>query len=396
MFRRQSIIFLSLLFALWIADLARGSSEIGDGFVQSKRQWSDLETSTVLVERNLDNQPLLVHRDDVKIGSDLVPPVGLLMSQVLSSTVADYNGALSGDRPVIFAGQPYTIETRNTYSGEPIQVATQYVGQHLEDLELSVEYHVWGRTGLPDPETYPNVIGQLTGETVPDDIMMITAHLDSTSRSPLTEAPGADDNASGSTAVLIAADILSQYQWDCTLRFALWTGEEQGLRGSRAYAERAYEEDERIRGVLNLDMIAWNTAGSEPGIDLYSKRSIPGSVPLALTFSNVISDYGLYFEPELFLSGISNSDQESFWERGFPAMLAMEDRRDFNPNYHSTSDRLSNLDIDYFTEFVRAAVGTFALMADCDHFPQTSAFYLPVAMMGDPALGHDQSISLSR
>ena len=302
------------------------------------------------------------------------------------------NSDLFGDAPaaaVIFAGQPYTIETRYTYSGEPIQVATQYVGQHLEDLGLRVEYHVW------DGENYPNVIGQLTGETFPDDIMMIRAHLDSTSRSPMTFAPGADDNASGSTAVLISADIFSQFDWDCTLRFALWTGEEFRLQGSRAYAERALKEGERIRGVLNLDMIGWNTAGSEPGIDLYSKRSIPGSVPLALTFSEVVSDYGLHLDPELFHAGNASSDQASFWEQGFPAMLAIEDRRDFNPYYHSTNDRLFNLDIDYFTEFTRAAVGTFALMADCGNFPQIPAFYLPVAMMGESALGLDQSNSSS-
>jgi len=278
MFRRLSIILLSLLCALWVADLTRGSNEFGDGFSLLEKQLPfDLIETTGLDLWNTDSKPYLIDSDTVETGSEAVPPVELLMSQVLSSTVADYNGYLSGEQPVIFSGQPYTIETRYTYSGEPIQVATQYVGKHLEDLGLNVEYHVWGRTAPPDPETYPNVIGQLTGEIFPDDIMMITAHLDSTSRSPMTDAPGADDNASGSTAALIAADILSQFVWDCTLRFALWTGEEFGLRGSRAYAERAFEEGERIRGVLNLDMIAWNTAGCEPGIDLYSKRSIPAS-----------------------------------------------------------------------------------------------------------------------
>ena len=75
--------------------------------------------------------------------------------------------------------------------------------------------------------------------------------------------PGADDNASGSVATLLAADILSQYQWGCTLRFAFWTGEEQGLLGSYAYAQQAYQSGENILGYLNLDMIAWNTIGSD-------------------------------------------------------------------------------------------------------------------------------------
>jgi hypothetical protein len=332
-----------------------------------------------------DNQYVPVQSDHAKNIKETTPGIDVIMSQVNSNTVAAYTGALSGEMPVIVAGQPYTIETRYTYSGRPIQAATKYLGQHLEDLGLRVEYQVG------DGETYPNVIGQLKGETYPEEIMMITAHLDSTSRKSMTDAPGADDNASGSTAVLIAADILSQYKWDCTLRFAFWTGEEQGLLGSRAYAERAFEENERIRGVLNLDMIAWNTAGSEPDIDLYSIPSVPGSVPLALTFSYVVSQHDLNLTPELMLYSTRSSDQSSFWERGFPAMLAIEDRGDFNPYYHSTGDRLSNMDIKYFTEFVRAAVGTFSLMGDCGQFPQIPIIYLPV-IASEAALVPDRSI----
>ena len=120
MFRRQLIIFLALLFALWMADLARGSSEEGDGFVLLGRHWSDLKVSTGLDERNSDSQPVSDDNDNDNTGSDLVPPVEVLISQVLSSTVAAYNGTLSGEWSVIYAGQPYTIETRYTYSGEPI------------------------------------------------------------------------------------------------------------------------------------------------------------------------------------------------------------------------------------------------------------------------------------
>ena len=83
------------------------------------------------------------------------------------------------------------------------------------------------------------MIGQITGETPLSPIFLIGAHLDDMPVGPT--APGADDNASGSAAVLVAADILSQYQWGCTLRFAFWTGEEQGLLGSAAYAQRSHD-----------------------------------------------------------------------------------------------------------------------------------------------------------
>jgi Zn-dependent M28 family amino/carboxypeptidase len=179
------------------------------------------------------------------------PTIQGMMDQVISDTVVLYDGGLSGEWPVTIGGSPYTIVTRHTTSGEPIQKATQYAGEHLSNLGLSVEYHIWNATRPP------NVIGQLTGETVPEDIYIITAHIDDMPSGGV--APGADDNASGSTAVMIAADILTQYRWDCTLRFIFFTGEEQGLLGSSAYAQRSYYAGENILGVLNLDMIAWNT-----------------------------------------------------------------------------------------------------------------------------------------
>jgi len=101
-----------------------------------------------------------------------------------------------------------------------------------------------------------NVIGQRTGTVNPNDVYVIGAHLDDMPTG--ATAPGADDNASGSVATLIAADILSQYQWGCTLRFAFWTGEEQGLLGSSVYAARSKTNGETIKGYLNLDMVGYN------------------------------------------------------------------------------------------------------------------------------------------
>ena len=212
----------------------------------------------------------------------------------------------------------------------------------------------------------PNVIGQLTGETSPDQIFLIGAHLDDMPTGAI--APGADDNASGSAAVLVAADILSQYRWGCTLRFALWTGEEQGLLGSAAYAQRSRSQSENIAGVLNLDMIAWNTAGSTPDIDLHAKSTLPATVDLANQFKSVITAYGLNLVPEVITNGSGASDHASFWNQSYPAILAIEDyygTYDFNPYYHKVTDRLDKFNADYFTDLVKASVGDFAHMSGC-------------------------------
>ena len=286
------------------------------------------------------------------------PLIQQMIDQVNQGLVYNYTGGLSGEWPVSIGGSPYTITTRHTYSGTPIQKATQYVGEHLAGLGLAVEYHQWGGV------TYPNVIGTITGTLNPDDIFIIGAHLDDMPSSG--PAPGADDNASGSVATLIAADILSQYEWGCTLRFAFWTGEEQGLNGSHAYAQRAYSRGENILGYLNLDMIAWNSGGSSPDIDLHAKASLPPTLVLAQLFADVVDAYDLNLIPQINPNGTGASDHASFWQYGYTAILGIEDMGDFNPYYHTSSDDMDNFqDWPYYVEFVKAALGTFAHMTGC-------------------------------
>jgi hypothetical protein len=289
------------------------------------------------------------------------PVVAWMVDQVDTDTLYQYTGDLSGEWPVTVRGSTVTITTRNTNSGAPIQNATKFVGDHLLARGLSVEYHLWG------PSAAPNVIGQKTGSAAPGDIYMITAHLDDMPSGSL--APGADDNASGSVGVLVAADILSQFEWNCTLRFALWTGEEQGLLGSDKYATRAKSNGENIEGVLNLDMIAWNTAGSVPDIDLHADKNRPATVDLAHQMASIIDAYDLDLVPQVLDYGEGASDHASFWRQGYTAILGIEDYypnyHDFSPYYHKTTDTLSTLNMPYFTEFVKAAVAEMAHMSAC-------------------------------
>jgi hypothetical protein len=282
------------------------------------------------------------------------PYVQEMLDQVTSETVLLYDRQLAGELPVFVDGENYTITTRYTYSGTPIQKATHYVGQHLQSLGMNVEYHVW------NADTNPNVIGEIVGRTHPEQIFIIGAHLDA-----VQGAPGADDNASGSVAVLIAADILSQYQWDCTLRFAFWTGEEQGLYGSAAYAQRALSRGENIIGYLNLDMIAYNTLGSTPGIDLVYHPSKPSTQALAQLFADVVDAYDLNLVPQLVADSSNDSDHASFWNRGYTSILAIEDFDDFNPYYHTSNDTPAHNNLPYFTEFVKASLATFVHECDC-------------------------------
>ncbi len=290
------------------------------------------------------------------------PAVAAMLAQVQQSTVYTYTGQLSGEWPALIGGAPYTITTRHTDSGTPIQMATQYVYEHMQALSLTVNYHDWTYWG----HSNRNVVGVLTGTTHADEIVLITAHLDDMPSFGL--APGADDNASGSAGVLVAADILNQYQFERTLRFVFFTGEEQWLLGSHQYAESVYNAGENIVAVYNMDMIAWNNTDG-PALRLHTRppdnSGYAGDLAIAGVFTNVVDVYGLSGDltPIITADGESRSDHSSFWNKGYSAILTIEDWNDFNEHYHTSDDRLQFLDMTYFTNYVKASVGTAAHLA---------------------------------
>ena len=295
------------------------------------------------------------------------PQVQALIDRVTPTLVYSYVASLSGEQAVMIGNQLYTIFERNTFGGAGIQLATRFAHERFARTGLSTRDQVWYDV------TNPNIIAEQVGVWQPERIFLITAHLDNkpdvSPGAPL--APGADDNASGSTGVLIAAEILSQFPCHHTLRYALFTGEEQGLLGSRAYVASVIGE--QIEGVLNLDMIGWEADGY-PEIDLYARRGYPADARIAQLFVQVVTEYSLDLTPEVLDTMITGSDHYSFWERGFPAILAIEDKDDFNVYYHTPEDRLEHLDLDYLTNFIKASVGALAHIACL----ASAEIYLPV------------------
>jgi PKD repeat protein len=304
------------------------------------------------------------------------PVIQGMIDQVDASQVLEYDRQLAGEVPVWVDGAWYRITTRYTYSGTPILKTTHYVGERLAADGLDVEYHVWNNTNNP------NVIGELQGQVEPDRILIIGGHLDD-----VNGTPGADDNASGSVGTLIAADILTQYQWGCTLRFAFWTGEEQGLLGSWAYAQRSSQLGENIAGYLNLDMIAYNTLASPPGIDLLYNPTMAPTLQLANLYADVVDTYNIGLVPHILTSLGGGSDHSSFWHFGYNSILAIEDQNDFNPYYHGSGDTSSNNDLTYFTNFVKASIATYAHMSGCLIAPGWLDGHVTAAGTGDPLTG---------
>lgn len=291
------------------------------------------------------------------------PRIQAMIDSVTQTAVFDSDGNLSGENEVTIGTEPYTIVTRHTGSGTPIQMATQYVYELLEQLGLDVSYDSWTSGGY----TGRNVVGERLGADNPDEIVLVTGHLDDMPSGGV--APGADDNASGSVGVLLAAQAMSSEWFRRTVRFVLFTGEEQGLLGSQAYAAELQAAGENVVAVVNMDMIAWDAVDG-PTLRIHTRTTgnpgYPADSIIATTFTDVVSVYGLSgsLSPILDPDGITASDHASFWSRGYPAVLAIEDDvNDFNAYYHTVNDKRQYLNLPYMTAFIKASVGTAAHLA---------------------------------
>lgn len=288
-----------------------------------------------------------------------LPLVQEMIDQVNLPRLLTSANELSGQTAALINGQPYTITSRYSVSGTPVTQAVNYMSERLQRLGLTVSTQTWN-VNRP-----PNVIAEKPGLNPAAGIVILCAHLDDMPSSGL--APGADDNGSGSIAVLQAAEILTPYHFDATLRFVLFTGEEQGLYGSAAYAQLVQSED--VRGVLNMDMIAWDNVGA-PNMDLHANSSLAGSMTLAQLYADVVSAYSINLVPAIYSNGSSASDHASFWAVGIPAFLVIENYRsdpgiasDFNAYYHTSNDRVAYYNQTFLSNMSKASLATFAHMA---------------------------------
>lgn len=243
--------------------------------------------------------------------------------------------------------------TRRT--GRPeCDAALEFVAEYLRRQGLSAwagSMMIGGPAGA--------VVGELKGTNFPDDIVIICAHLDSTSPVPDTLAPGADDDASGTAAVMEAARILARQPTDYTVRFIAFTGEEQGLVGSNAYANLAHSDKVRIVGVVNLDMIAYADRMPED-LDVFVNSA---SEWMGYRIAQDAGEYaGLSVKTRVDPSMVY-SNHASFWDMGYAALLAIEDEPLRNPHYHTTGDTLDTLNLDFCAQATRAALATTAILA---------------------------------
>jgi|GEM_PF-3182472 len=314
------------------------------------------------------------------------PFIQSIINRVSKDEWRDIVRGLSGDQPVTIGGQPVVLKTRYTPSAQGT-LSEQYVYEYFQTHGLAASYHSWsGNNARCIGVSGRNVIAEIKGSKDPGRIYMLTAHLDSISPRP-AEAPGADDDGSGTTAVMVAAKLLKSYGFDYTVRFVAFTGEERGLCGSGRYAADARSRNENIQGVINLDMIAYDSDGVKD-VEIHAGTRGDSRAIADLLIANMAA-YQLNLIPHLLTDTATNlSDHASFWNNNYPALAAAEYlfSGDGNPFIHSVRccDTWEHLDLDMGTDYTKAAIATISMLGGVQSGAQEQPTALPPTTVASP------------
>ena len=272
---------------------------------------------------------------------------------------------------------PYKISNRpiiGRFFDLPIEKVAKYLYNEFESMGLEVRYHHWEEDttikNLMNPIYYPgwivgdNVVATLPGaDKSSDEIYLLVAHYDVqgylVAKGPCV---GANDDTSGVALLLSTAKVMSQYSFNHTVIFLAVSGEEQGLWGSRAYAEEAAKNNDNIVAVFNVDMIGNRGPGIRKTEVIVAGINQPSWWIVNYTI-NVNQRY-----PELLNFTIiqedpmkHGSDHKSFIKNGFDAIHIAEATDD--ENYHKPSDTLKNMDVSFTKEVTQLVLATVAQMA---------------------------------
>ncbi|MCB9377672.1 MAG: M28 family peptidase [Holophagales bacterium] len=244
--------------------------------------------------------------------------------------------------------------------GSQILLARDWLAARFGELRGA---EVWTESFPVTSSTGWNVFARIPGTQEPEAWYLIGGHYDSISQTPSVAAPGAEDNASGCAGVLEIARAVAETPTPRTLLFACYSGEEQGLYGSKDHAADlvASGGDAGFGGGLIFDMIGFD---GDDTLDVLLETGAIGQGLIDL-FAAASADYaGLVVSTSLNPFG---SDHVPYLQRGLPALLAIENDWDDYGCYHDTCDLPANLSTAMGGGIVRmgaAGIGRLAGLAE--------------------------------
>jgi len=307
------------------------------------------------------------------------------------------------------------FETRHTLSDTTseergVGAARRWLKAEFEEISrrcggcLEVRYQ---KTVVEDGETdripgdtpVYNVVAIQRGTEHPNRYLLMGGHLDSRVSDIMDStsvAPGANDDASGVAGTLEAARVLSRHDFESSIVYVGYTGEEQGLFGSTHAAEVAVEEDWALAGVLNNDMIG-NIRGIDGVVEnntfrVFAQRRPPDlheeswstryfggendgpSRQLARYVAGMAETYVRHLDPILIyrLDRFGRGgDQMPFADRGFPAVRIMETHENYTRQHQDLrfedgvryGDRIEGVNFDYAAKLTGVNVASLAGLA---------------------------------
>jgi hypothetical protein len=310
------------------------------------------------------------------------PEILALLSQVDAARIALDIQSLVG------------FQTRNTCSDNSgtvagIGAARDWIQSQLAALPgVEVRLDPWTYTGCGSSRTLHNVIAWIPGTGSPDRLIVIGGHYDS--RNTVTNdgtnpAPGANDSGSQTALVLEVARMLAGRSFDATVVFALWSGEEQGLRGSAAFVNgnyRNYFPEGKLELNLTFDIVGGdNTANSLTALRQFRLFS-PGT-PREISSGDGSTDdtspsrglmrhighWGAQYAPSMAMlpqlredRPKRGSDHKSFIARAVPGVRFIDANENL-AHQHSANDLFLYLTPTYTASVAQVVVATVANLA---------------------------------
>jgi Zn-dependent M28 family amino/carboxypeptidase len=369
--------------------------------------------------------PLGARADDGPAAPALDPAIQRAVAAVSAESVQEIDTRLVG------------FGTRNLFSTPPqpagrgVFAARDWIAAQFRHFakasagRLTVAFDTFEQAkteNTPRAVTVSSVIATLRGDDPARGAIVISSHFDSRNSAgndTTRDAPGADDNGSGTSCVLEAARVLAAMHFPATIVFATFDGEEQGLFGSEHYAKTLHDEGVQVEANVNDDIIGASVghdgerapndvrlfsealpAGANlRRVNLVGSENDSPARELARFVKEAAEAYvppmraNLVYRSDRFLRG---GDQESFSEQGFPAVRFVEQHENFDHQHQTVrvengvqyGDLLEFVDFGYLAQVTRMNVAAVAALA--------SAPAKPLAHMLTRELAYDTTLTWQR
>lgn len=263
---------------------------------------------------------------------------------------------------------------------------------------------------VPEPTMLTNIVATLKGAQ-PESanrVYVVSGHYDSMCTNPTDakcDAPGANDDSSGTAAVLEMARVMSKYKFDATIVFMAVAGEEQGLLGSTYFAEAAKKNNMDIEGMFTNDIIGSSVGGNgvrdphtvrvfsegvpsnETQQEATTRRSVGGeNDSQSRQLARFIKEIGERYVPSMKVWLIyrrdrygRGGDHQPFLERGFPAVRFTEPNENYQHQHQNVriengiqyGDLPQYDDFNYIADVARVNAAALAVLASAPARPKT-------------------------